>query len=130
MLFFCLIILPSIVMIIFNGLIYWTVTASSRRVHAISTNPNGGAVARPSHQNARDIFLLKHIAFIFIVFIVGWSPVYILQIIESNAYAPAWLLKTFQVLPVLATIIILLDLFFYNRELRQYIKEKFLKIFH
>jgi hypothetical protein len=132
--FFCLIIFPSILIIIFNGLIYWTVTSSSRRVHNISTNPNGGAgagvVARPNHQNARDIFLLKHISFMFVVFIVGWSPTYILQLIESTAQAPAWLFKTFQVLPVLTTIIIVFDLFIYNHELRQYLKEKILRIFH
>jgi hypothetical protein len=108
------------------------VTSSSRRVHAISTNPNGdaGAVARPNRQNARDIFLLKHISFIFVVFIVGWAPVYTLQLIEPTAQAPAWLLKTLQVPPVLTTIFVVVDLFIYNHELRQYLKEKILRTFH
>jgi len=129
---FCIVIFPSILIIIFNGLIYWTVTSSSRRVHAISTNQNGGVdpVARPNHQNARDIFLLKHMSFIFIVFIFGWSPVYILQAIELNSQTPVWLLKFLDVPPVLTSIIMVVDLFIYNHELRQYLKEKIFKIFH
>ncbi len=111
-------------------------TASSRRVHAISTNPNGNAgavavaVARPNHQNARDIFLLKHISFIFVVFIVGWSPTYILQVIEPTSKMSPWLLKSIQIPPVLTTIIIVADLFIYNHEIGQYLKDKIFRIFH
>jgi hypothetical protein len=123
-----IVIFPSILIIIFNALIYWTVTSSSRRVHAISTS--AGAVARPNQQNARDIFLLKHMSFIFVVFIVGWTPVYALQVIQLNAQTPVWLIQFLQILPVLTSIIMVVDLFIYNHELRQYLKEKIVKIFH
>jgi hypothetical protein len=125
-----IVIFPSILIIIFNALIYLTVTSSSRRVHGISTNPNVGTATKPTHQNARDIFLLKHMSFIFLVFILGWSPVYTLQIVQLNPQTPVWILKFLQVLPVLTSIIIVIDLFIYNHELRQYLKERILKIFH
>jgi hypothetical protein len=125
-----IVLFPSILIIIFNGLIYWTVTSSSRRVNAISTSADAAAVARPNQKNTRDIFLLKHMSFIFVVFIVGWSPVYTLQIIQLNAQTPVWIIKFLQVPPVLTSIIMVVDLFIYNHELRQYLKEKIVKIFH
>jgi hypothetical protein len=69
-------------------------------------------------------------SFIFVVFIVGWTPVYALQAIQLNAQTPVWLIEFLQILPVLTSIIMVVDLFIYNHELRQYLKEKIVKIFH
>jgi len=104
------------------------VRSSSRRVHALAATAN--AAPKTNHQNNRDIFLLKHMLVIFVVFMLGWLPYYTLEIAGLTAKMPYWELKTLEILPVLSSIIILVDLFVYNHELRQYLKEKLLKLFH
>ena len=88
----------------------------------------GQTIEKSNHRNTRDIYLLKHMFFIFIVFIIGWTPVYIFQWTDADQYISSWLDQLFQMLPVISTLIIVLDLFFYNHDLRQYLKEKLLKI--
>jgi len=68
--------------------------------------------------------------FIFVVFIVGWTPVYILSLVapdETNFYVPYLVL---QFLPELSSFILVMDLFWYNHDLRNYIKERLWHYLH
>jgi len=119
---FIIVILPSIFSGIFNSLIFISVRSSTRRVHALTPAVNS------NHQNTRDIYLLKHMIFIFIIFIIGWAPIYIRSIIQLNNEVTLWFGQFLQLLPVISSLIIILDLFYYNHELRQYLKEKLPKL--
>lgn len=67
-------------MVITNSLIYIHVRASSRRVHPLAANENNITI-----QNRRDIYILKHTLFIFILFIIGWSPIEIVLLLDLLA---------------------------------------------
>jgi hypothetical protein len=67
---FIIVIVPSILNGLFNFLIFLKVRASSRRVH--SETRVSSIVGHPHHQYKRDIHLLKHMLFIFVMYIIGW----------------------------------------------------------
>ena len=67
--FVTLIIIPSCLIVIFDVLIYVHIQSSSRRVHPATIN-----LIRMTRQHGRDIYLLKHMLFIFIFFVLGWAP--------------------------------------------------------
>jgi hypothetical protein len=79
--------------------------------------------------NCRDVCLLKHMLFLHIVFVIGWTPISLLSIIELYIKIPVLLYLFLRLLPPISLVINILDLFIYNRELRQYFKERFLKSF-
>jgi hypothetical protein len=123
---FIIVVLPSIVTIVFNSMIFFFVRSSTRRVHATATAPTT-SVANTNLQHARDMYLLKHMVFIFIVFLIGWTPIYIESAIDFSRGASSWLFLLLQILPVFSTLINILDLFMYNHDLRQYLKEQIIK---
>ncbi len=68
--------------------------------------------------------------FIFVVFVGGWTPIYILTLINpdrARVYLPYLVLEF---LPVLSSSIVVMDLFWYNHDLRNYIKERLLHYLH
>lgn len=121
-----MIIIPSILMIIFNSLIFIYVRSSSRRVHTIGTNRN-----YTINRNTRDIYVVKHMLFITIIFVVGWTPTLILalpSLAQISSYQ--WVNSTIRTLPVISSTIIGLDFAFFNHEIRRYIKRKSLALLH
>ncbi|UJR12297.1 hypothetical protein I4U23_017008 [Adineta vaga] len=122
-----IVIIPVIVNIIFNGIIVVFVRSSSRRVHEITVVVT--SITNTNHQqHRRDIKLLKHIIFLFIVFILGWGPLYIVLAL-TDLILPDWLYSVLQIPPTFATIIQVVDLFIYNHEVRQYWKERINRCF-
>jgi hypothetical protein len=101
---------------------------STRRVHALAIATSSDA--KSNHQNTRDIHLLKHMLFIFVVFLMGWTPIYMLPMLKLNEEVTIWVSQFLRLLPVISSIIIVLDLFMYNHDLRQYLKERLLKYLH
>lgn len=64
--------------------------------------------------------------FIFVVFVIEWTPIYIISILvfdTTTFYLPYFVL---QLLPECSSLIIILDLFWYNHDLRNYIKGRIL----
>lgn len=113
-------------MIIFNSLIFIYVRSSSRRVHTIGTNRN-----YTINRNTRDIYVVKHMLFITIIFVVGWTPTLILalpSLAQISSYQ--WVNSTIRTLPVISSTIIGLDFAFFNHEIRRYIKRKSLALLH
>jgi len=122
---FIVVIFPSILNIILNLIIFFAVHSSTRRVHALTITTF--SARNSNRQHARDIHLLKHIIFMFIVFIIGWAPVYVFSVVDPNEYMFSWISLILELLPVLSSLINMVDLFLYNHELRQYLKEQFFK---
>lgn len=117
-----IIFLPTSINGIFNLLIFLHVRASTRRIRTMTT------IYQPDHQpvnpqHTRDIHLLKHILFMFIVFAVGWTPIYLMSVIDVNYLQFPWLFTFLQVLPVISSLITVLDLFWYNRDLRRCLQD-------
>lgn len=111
---------------IVNVFIYIHVRSSTRRIRPLPENNRNNTI----QQRSRDIYLLKHMLFIFIVFIVGWSPTLIASLPGLSEVANMWIFFIVRTLPVVSGTIIGLDLFFYNRELRRYLKQKLLQLKH
>jgi len=76
---------------------------STRRVHQV----NNEHTLQSIQANQRNNRLLKHILFLFVVFFVGWVPIYIIGVI-----------------PAICFFINIIDLFWYNHELRKYFQLK------
>jgi hypothetical protein len=120
-----IVILPSILNGFFNFLILIKVKISSRRLSQsqmkITTiNSNNKCLC------SRDVCLLKHMLFIHIIFVIGWGPSSLLSLIGVYIEIPFLLDLFLRILPPLSLLINILDLFLYNHELRQYLKEQFL----
>ncbi|CAF1225941.1 unnamed protein product [Adineta steineri] len=118
--FIILIILPTILNTIFNSLIFILVRSSTRRVRTLAIT---GTSIVNSNYNARDIHLLKHILFISVVFLLGYVPIYTIRMLYLDADVIFWASQLIQFLPALSGLIIIVDLFWYNRDLTQYIKD-------
>ena len=80
-----------------------------------------------NRQHARDMHLLKHMLFIFIVFLIGWTPIYAISVVDLNGGIPYWVYLLLQLLPVLSSLVNVVDLFLYNHDLRQYLNEEVFK---
>jgi len=112
-------------------MIFFFVRSSTRRVHAAATATKS-SVANTNLQHARDMYLVKHMVFIFIVFLIGWAPIYILAVIRFSFSGglPTGVYLLLQMLPVFSTLTNIVDLFIYNHDLRQYFKEQIFKCLH
>jgi hypothetical protein len=109
-------------------MIFVKVRSSSRRVHAaITTMP---VATNSKQQNARDVHLLKHMLFISVIFIIGWAPIYIISVVKLPLNMPYWIYSLLQIFPVLSSLINIVDLFLYNNDLRQYLKQRLLNFLH
>ena len=108
-------------------MILLNVQASTRRIRALNSASNN-QVQKHGNTHARDTYLLKHMLFIFIVTVIGWTPIYVLGLLENEDALFEWIPSIARILPVFSSLINILDLFWYNHELRQYISEKCVKI--
>ncbi len=117
-----IVILPLIIIVVLNAIIFLKVRSSSRRIHTTALASTAAADRR--QQNVRDIHLLKHMLFMFVVFIMGWAPLYIYLLIVQNPNPYYWLYVVFQILAVFSVVIDILDLFLYNHDIRQYYGER------
>ena len=112
---FSILILPGSIGIVSNTLIYWQVRASSSRVQEAAAT-NGSPQTRITR---RDIFLLRHMVIMLSLFIIGWAPWVILEIVgrytSVNRFLSLASYFSFQLVLLLDVI----DLFLYNHEVRK-----------
>ncbi|CAF1244629.1 unnamed protein product [Adineta steineri] len=110
-------VIPAILLIITNGIIFISARKSTQRVQ-----PMNGDRTTTSSFTQRDVRLLKHMVFIFAVFFCGWVPMFIIAVIDYNGDAiPYVVLHGLQILPCLSLLIDIIDLFIYKHELRRYL---------
>jgi hypothetical protein len=107
-------------LVITNSIIFTYVRRSTRRVQ-----PANGENAQASTLSDRDARLLKHMIFMFVVFACGWAPVYIEKMVDVSGTAVSPVAaQIFLLIPAVALLIDVADLFFYNHELRKYFTNK------
>ena len=103
-------------MIVCNSIIFIYARRSSKRVQPM----NEHRVSIPA-LTYRDARLLKHMIFIFLVSFCTWIPPYLVGAILWNqnvVNSPA--VQAMKLLPGVGLIITIIDLFWYNHELRRY----------
>lgn len=121
------IIVPSLVILVLNLCIFKHVHFSSRRIHGQrDTNATSMTIViNQTRISRRDLYLLRHTIFMFIIFIVGWTPIFALVAIDYDGNVIPLVYTLLQILAVIASFCCTLDLFLYNHELRRHIKSKF-----
>ncbi|CAF4247273.1 unnamed protein product, partial [Adineta steineri] len=118
-------ILPSIINIILNTLIFSHVRSSSLRVHPNTVKAVANTVKNQQPViNRRDISLLRQMVFMFVMFIGGWIPALILNILNQTMNFDFKIVQIAIIFSQLCLLGILINLFMYNHELRQYLSNK------
>lgn len=128
-----IVVVSIFVNIVLNILIFIYVHSSTRRVqpHMLSSltnghnnNNNNNSNQQPTRINRREIALLKQIIFMFSIFIVGWSPMYIMIFIDQIAYIDRILYESMVLLCEISLLSLIINLFLCNHELRKYLLNK------
>jgi hypothetical protein len=111
--------IPSIICLIINMLIYHHVRTSSHRVQPQTISIK----IQQENISHRDIVLLRHMVLMFCVFVGGWAPTFILPIV--NYYTPVnpIVSSCCTIWCEIAVLFDVMDLFWFNHELRKYFKE-------
>jgi hypothetical protein len=117
-----IVIVPSCLNGLLNALIFLRVRSSTRRVHAVT--PSSFAALNPVLQHPRDARLLKHMLLNFTSFMLGWTPIYALAVVDTAQTVSPMVYKLLRSLPILSSLINVLDLFWYNLDVRKYLKER------
>jgi hypothetical protein len=107
-------VLPTIVIAIVNLLIFTHTRRSICRVQATDENNNTVLTQR----NSRP---LKHMLFMFAVFVSGWLIIYVADAIDLDGKTISHpVLDGLGILPSLSLLAEIINLFLYNHELRKY----------
>ena len=109
-------IIPVLTVLLFNIRIFIFVSQSTRRVHA-----EGANAAAASH--SRDMHLLKTMIITFIIFIVGWVPLFISQIFMGSFTLPTIVDYIFQVLPAISMFCDIIVLIYINQHIRRFLAQ-------
>ena len=124
-------ILPSLINVILNLLIFSYVRSSTRR---INPQANIGSVSGINNQqieiSRRDTLLLRQMVFMFTMFIGGWTPVFILNILSQLIDFDFKIVQIAVIFSQLCVLGIVANLFMYNHELKQYLINKIRGCFH
>ena len=115
-----MIVMPCVVCLVSNGLIFYHVHASSRRVQTGAV-PNEGQ-RRPVSQ--RDLHLLRHMIIMFAVSVTGWAPTSISRILEKYISVSQLITESLIGWYGLALLFNVVDLFLYNHEVRRYLIDR------
>jgi len=110
-------IIPSTLFLLINIFILMHARSSRRRV-APTTTTNPAMLS--SH---RDIRLTKRMLILLLIFLFGWSPVYIVFSIQNSYSIWVEVLKLVAAFGLLGEII---NLFLFNRKVSLFLKNKFL----
>ena len=120
-----IVILPSMMCTALNLFIFRYVRSSSHRVQAITHATHDEHTKNQSHR--RDMHLLRHILIMFSVFIGGWAPAFILRCFVPNLAVRTLSMCLFMVLAELSLLVVMINLYVYNHELRQHLFNKIFK---
>jgi hypothetical protein len=109
-----------------NLLIILKMRSSTRRVRATTIESTSLSKSTSGQQSTRDMRIVKHIVFILGTFIVAWTPVYVLSVADLHRLIASWISLLLECLPVISSLINVLDLYLYNNDLRQYLKQRYM----
>jgi len=111
---------PIILLGIINTIIFSYAYASTHRIAPAESRSTTTRAIPLTNRNAR---VLKHMIFMFIVYIAGWAPIFLCIVIQPSWFT--YLIFNFMLLlPHVSMIVDIADLFLYNHVLRTYFNEK------
>ena len=119
-----LVIIPSLICLIINIIIFKYVRTSTSRVQTLSA-----VVTYTPHQylSRRGLHLLPHLIFMFCIVVGGCSPINLYLFI--NWVNPNFImLWSFMMLAELSTLVDIINFFLYNHELRRYLFKVYLDV--
>jgi len=122
--FITAVVIPLVIKSALDIRIFVFVRHSSRRVQPQAPSATTQVHATNSHQpriSSRDISLLKHMIFTFLAFLIGWTPVFLLNIIDAIIPGHIFQIIYCTYLSIGSTFCIVIYLFIYNRDLRQFL---------
>ena len=129
--FITTVIIPSFINITLNIRIFLHVRNSVRRIHPeLISRTIIGTNNQQLKMNRRDLSLLKHMIFTFLVFIIGWSPIMIANIVELIILNQLVAILACMYVSAFATLAIIIYLFLCNPDIRQYIYQNIRRCFH
>jgi hypothetical protein len=118
-----IIVIPVSICLVMNIIIFKYVQSSTRRIQpetlALSTNHRNNQQPTLSR---RDVHLLRHMIIMFLVFIVGWGPIYITSVIMTQISVSILTLRILSLLAELSLLCDIIDLFLYSHELRKHLQ--------
>jgi len=117
---------PIIINIVLNVLIFRHVRSSARRVqpaHSVITATNGNN-NQQQRISGREIALLRQMIFMFTIFIVGWSPMFFALAIKQIMHVNSMIYDSMVVLCETSALILSINLFVCNHELKKYLCNK------
>ncbi len=120
-----LVIIPSFLSVLINGIIVIHVRASSLRVQPQITTAHitGNHIIHQHPKiNGRDIRLLTHMLFMFWIFIGGWGPIYAIIIVMDSIAISILTSRMLSILGDISLLCIVIELFAYNHKLRDYLR--------
>ena len=119
------IILPILINISLDTRIFLLIRRSTCRIQAQNLNRTPSITNTSSIKLVRrDIFLLKHMVFTFLIFILGWAPVFLLNLIDIIIPGHIYQIIYCTYLCILSTLGIIAYLFTFNYELRMYLYDR------
>jgi len=116
------IIIPVLLCAILNLTIFNYVTSSTKRIHPQSQASTGHTNESQGKFNQRDIHLLRHMIIMFLVFVIGWSPIFITSVVMSTNAVSSLILRIFSLLAELSLLCDIIDLFLYSHNLKVVLK--------
>lgn len=124
------IVIPMFVNLTINIITLKYIQKSSRRIQPTSsTHANSGNILNQLNISRRNVYFLRHMIFLFIVFLVGLCPLRLLVLIDTDSQVNILVYKIFTLNIPISLLIITTDLFLLNSAVMLYLKEKYFSIF-
>jgi hypothetical protein len=119
-------IVPILINIVLNILIFRHVRSSARRVQPAQSviTATTGNINQQQRISGREIALLRQMIFMFTMFIAGWSPTFLLIAIAEFMQVNFIAYECMVVLCEIAVLSLIINLFICNHELRKYLFNK------
>lgn len=120
---------PSLITMLLNARIFIYSRSISNRVrhhngmNSVTENTIEAINNRPPGMSKRDLHLLRQIFMMSSIFIFGWGPGYIAAIFGSFTYVSPIISPILVLIGTTAALSYTLILFFYDHEMRQFLRE-------
>ena len=116
---------PAVVNLVPNALIFVYVRSSTNRIQRQASNSlTGPGSSQHSKISRREITLVKQMTYMFVILIVGGSPIFFVTALSSYFAVGLLIYHTSYILCELSILNMILTLFRINHDLRQYLWNK------
>jgi hypothetical protein len=125
------IILPMLMNTILNTCIFIHVRRSSRRLQPQGVSAITGGTNQPQARiSRRDIHLLKQMVFTFAMFIIGWTPAFVINTVNVIIFVDFVIAIASVYLSAVCLLALMINLLLCNRDIRQYGVDLIRRCFH